>query len=167
MSRLFDVAIEAAAALTSDALPVDPRRLADRLRVEYYEHPFSPDVDGLYFRTSDGAPHIYINNHWSKPPGRRLFTALHEIGHHAIAERVTFTRRYFLDAPSGRLTPIEAACNRFAAAVLMPEPLIRVWYNDLRGNPTHRAEIIANSCGVTVQAIEVRLRQLGLQKKRA
>lgn len=168
MSRLFDIAAAEAASLRAvigDALPADPRALARRLSVEYYEHPFPPDVDGLYFRTADGAPHVYVNSHWSKPPGRRLFTALHEIGHHLIAERVTFTRAYFLDAPSGKLTPLEIACNRFAAEVLMPESLVRAWYNDLRANPGHRTAIIANRCGVTAQAVEVRLRQLGLGKR--
>lgn len=166
--RLLDIAISEARGLAKVAgeLPVNARALAERLGVEYHEQTFSPEVDGLYFRTSDNVPHAYVNRHWSKPEGRRLFTAAHEIGHHTIAQHVTFTQMHFLDSLHSKLTPLEIACNRFAAELLMPEAMIRQWHAELYGNPQYRANIIADRCGVSAQAVEIRLKQLKLQARR-
>jgi hypothetical protein len=68
-------------------------------------------------------------------PARRRFTIAHEIGHwrlHRDAERAVFCRSGTIgpEATQARtpLPPAEEEANVFAAAVLMPAPLIREHY---------------------------------------
>jgi hypothetical protein len=66
-------------------------------------------------------------------PPRRRFTIAHELGHwslHRDAERPVYCRSTSVDPDDARppIPPAEDQANVFAAAVLMPAPLVRKQY---------------------------------------
>ncbi len=143
--------------------PVDLDRVAAKLNliVEYRE--FVPQIDGLYLRLPGAPPVIAINSSYLKPLERRRFTLAHEIGHHLLAGRISSTERlFFLDTESRRRTLLERACDRFAAVLLMPEEIVRSYFNELESNPGKRVAIMAGRFGVSRWAMRRRLRELGL-----
>jgi Zn-dependent peptidase ImmA (M78 family) len=144
--------------------PVDPRQICEHLHVEYRERQMDPYLDGVYIVTSNGTPYVGVNSHSSKPPGRRRFTAGHEIGHHVMAVSLRSQNPYFLDASRMPKTPLEHACNVFSANIMMPEDVVCQWWQDLSGNPKFRVTIMTERFGVTPSAMRVRLEELGLMK---
>jgi Zn-dependent peptidase ImmA (M78 family) len=143
--------------------PVDIDRVAGRLGLELYREEFSEEIDGLYLIVPDAPPVIAINNSYLKPPGRQRFTAAHEIGHHLLGGKAaSMSRVFFIDSLKTRKTTLERACDRFAALLLMPEPLVRQWHDELSANAEHRVAIMADRFGVSIWAMRVRLRELGL-----
>ena len=168
MSGLQDLASAWVKELRDDGfgldLPVDVASIADELGIRYRERLLPIEVDGLYYRCSNGAPYIIINNYPTKPLGRRRFSAAHELCHHLLSQSISISHS-FLDADCTHHNELERACNRFAAELLMPTDTIREWFHDLRGNPDYRDQIIAERCGVTVMAVRVRMEELGLAKK--
>jgi Zn-dependent peptidase ImmA (M78 family) len=56
----------------------------------------------------------------------------------------------------------EQEANRFAAQLLMPQPLIkRLWWQ-YKDNPEHRLEIVAEKLQVSQQALGIRLKGMGV-----
>ncbi|MBI2844833.1 MAG: ImmA/IrrE family metallo-endopeptidase [Armatimonadetes bacterium] len=147
--------------------PVDVDRIAERLGVDLYREEFVEEIDGFYLRIPGAPPVVAINNSYIKPCGRQRFTSAHEIGHHLLCRRVkTKTRLFYLDSVRTRKTALERACDRFAALLLMPEPLVRQWFEDLSANPENRVAIMSERFGVSAWAMRVRLRELDLPYRR-
>lgn len=147
--------------------PVDVDRVAKKLGVEICREEFVEQIDGFYFRVPDGPPVIAVNNSYLKPPGRQRFTAAHEIGHHLLgAHKSDDLEMFCVDGVKTRKTALERACDRFAALLLMPEPLVRRWFEDLSANPENRVAIMAERFGVSSWAMRVRLRELELPYRR-
>lgn len=143
--------------------PVDIDRIAKRLGIDLYRQAFVSEIDGLYLRMPDAPPVIAVNNSYLKPPGRQRFTAAHEIGHHLLGERFkSKSRLFYLDSVKTSKTTLERACDRFAALLLMPEPLVIRWHTELSANEENRVAIMSERFGVSASAIRVRLRELGL-----
>lgn len=143
--------------------PVDIDLIAQKLGIDMYREQFVEQIDGLYLRLPKAPPVIAINSSYIKPLGRQRFTAAHEIGHHLLAHRLpAASKLIFFDGIDTRRTIVERACDRFAALVLMPEDFSRLWFEQLAGNPEHRVAIMAERFGVSIQAMSVRLRELGL-----
>jgi Zn-dependent peptidase ImmA (M78 family) len=67
-----------------------------------------------------------------------------------------------LDKAGTVKTPLERACDRFAAMVLMPAEVIIPWYYELEENPLCRVDVLAHRCGVSKQAMSIRLKELRL-----
>lgn len=94
-------------------------------------------------------------------PGRQRFTVAHEIGHIVLnhlneGNNLSIACRDSMSSPSkANLQEIEA--NAFAAALLMPEPLVRWAYKISRN-----AHDLAMFLGVSHQAMERRLKRLGM-----
>ena len=109
-------------------------------------------------------PIIAVNNSYLKPPGRQRFTAAHEIGHHLLRKRISpdQNRLFFVDSANTRKTLLERGCDRFAALLLMPEQLVRQWFEELAGNPENRVAIMAERFGVSHSAMRMRLREIHL-----
>ncbi|MEJ7784895.1 MAG: ImmA/IrrE family metallo-endopeptidase [Solirubrobacteraceae bacterium] len=111
---------------------------------------------------------IYVNAvEAQRSPGRRNFTIAHELGHwhlHRSAgddAHARFCRSDDVggDARAVKLASrIEREANRFAAALLMPEPLVRAQAEELRLN----VRLLAGRFGVSVLAMQVRLESLNL-----
>lgn len=143
--------------------PVDLHKVADRLGIEVCEREFSKEIDGLYLRLPDVPPIVAINNSYIKPPTRRRFTLAHEIGHHLLGAHIQPGRRlFFLDTAKMKTSPMERACDRFAALLLMPRDLVLLYYEELAFNPQNRVNIMAKRFEVSAVALKRRLRELDL-----
>ena len=97
----------------------------------------------------------------ARSPGRRRFTIAHELGHWYLhhAGGGTETRYCRSDEVGVTVTSTRARereANRFAAALLMPEPLVRAETVRLRCN----VGLLARGFGVSEAAMRVRLIQL-------
>lgn len=93
-------------------------------------------------------------------PNRQRFTCAHEIGHYSSrrksGEDETFSDRRATLAGLG-VSPEEIYANQFAAALLMPAHLVQRF----RGEGL-AVEKMARRFGTSVQAMELRIRNLGL-----
>jgi Zn-dependent peptidase ImmA (M78 family) len=111
-------------------------------------------VAGAYYGTED-PPLLTVAQATS--PGRRAFTALHELGHHLQQSDVELAEA--VDSHGDNAEPFEdAACDAFAADVLLPEELVTHHLPD--GTPTadhivalHRSSV-ASRAAVCVRAAQ-------------
>ena len=143
--------------------PADIDRIARKLGIELYREEFVEEIDGVYLRIPDAPPVIAINSSYLKPIGRQRFTAAHEIGHHLLSRRVNSkSRLFFIDSIKTQKTVLERACDRFAALLLMPEAIVRQWFDELAANRENRVAIMAERFGVSAWAMRIRLRELSL-----
>lgn len=102
----------------------------------------------------------------TRSPGRRRFTIAHELGHwrmHATAgdAHARFCRSDDIGASAAQLKHVarlEREANRFAAALLMPELLVR----ELAAGTRLSVPLLARRFGVSVPAMQVRLQTLDL-----
>ncbi len=106
--------------------PVDVERLAKALGISVRYERLDKDVSGLLL-VENGVAKVAINelHHLN----RQRFTLAHEIGHvllHAGSDRVFVDRRFFRNewSSKGELRE-EIEANAFAAALLMPQSLVR------------------------------------------
>jgi hypothetical protein len=98
--------------------------------------------------------------------GRRRFTIAHELGHWCLhaqdgEARARFCRPDDVGAGASQLelgAGLEHEANRFAAALLMPEPLVRKAAVRARLS----IPLLARSFGVSAAAMQVRLQSLHL-----
>jgi len=157
--------------LDSGEPPIDVDDLAEeRAGLDVQEHsdlrslvgsPGGP-LSGLLLPASD---RIYVDAvEAQRSPGRRRFTIAHELGHwylHRAGGDARFCRSEDVGGSAAELRAarrIEAEANRFAAALLMPESLVR------RDAPACRYSVpaLARRFGVSVAAMQVRLEALQL-----
>lgn len=144
--------------------PAELRRVAKKLGIDLYFEPFVEEIDGFYLLMPGAPPVVAVNSSYLKPLGRQRFTAAHEIGHHLLRPRPPKgqSRLFFVDGADTRRTMLERACDRFAALLLMPESVVRRWFEELTANPENRVAIIAERFGVSPTAARMRLKELGL-----
>ncbi len=141
--------------------PVDLDYVAQRLGITVDRVEFLEEIDGFYTRhPEDNTPLVAINSSYLKPLARQRFTLAHEMGHHLLGHYRPGV--FCVDGVGTRKNRLERACDRFAALLLMPEALVREWFEDLRANEEHRVAIMAERFGVSIAAMRVRLRELGL-----
>jgi len=104
-----------------------------------------------------------VNTCYLKPAARKRFTLAHEIGHHLLARGGNSDARFCIfDTASTKRTLIERACDRFAAHLLMPEGLMKQYYQELIHNSRQRVAIMAERFGVSTWALRRRLREMGM-----
>jgi Zn-dependent peptidase ImmA (M78 family) len=146
--------------------PADLSIVAARLGVVVEEKEFAEEIDGFYLRLPGAPPIIAINNSYTKPPTRRRFTLAHEIGHHLLSRKISPDKRlFFFDTSTTSRTIMERACDRFAALLLMPEGLVKSYYDELAYNVEKRISIMSQRLGVSSWALRRRLKELGLQAR--
>ncbi len=108
--------------------PVDPVALAERLGVLVVPQKLDDDVSGMLLR-KDGSCVIGVNR--SHSAERRRFTVAHELGHLRLHEGRPLildmdTRVNYRNTVSSMATDREEVdANRFAAALLAPEAMVR------------------------------------------
>lgn len=147
-----------------DPIPIES--LARRLGAELSFQPFDKDMSGMLYR--EGA-RVIIGVNSAHPKTRQRFSMAHEIGHLLLHKG----RPMFIDR-DGRLNrrdevstlgtdTEEIEANSFAAALLMPRPLLAEAVGRLHrnGQPVS-PEVLAKRFDVSVQAMEYRLINLGL-----
>jgi Zn-dependent peptidase ImmA (M78 family) len=140
-------------------LPVPIEAIAvDLLGLSVDEHE-SLDASGMLIPAER---QIWLNGSESRrSAGRRRFTLAHELGHWtcqylAGREEPTFCRA--ADVGVGAGIRLEREANVFAAALLMPEQLVRREAADLKVN----VHALAARFGVSSPAMKVRLETLAL-----
>ena len=175
---------EAAAALldkaglsTLDAPPIDVLHLAEEIEhLDVQEHADLMAVEGapalapgtvLSGLLLPAERRVWVNAlEAQRSPGRRRFTIAHELGHWRLHcdgadPHTRFCRSDEVgagEAEAAAAQEIEREANRFAAALLMPERLVR------EEAPKHRlnVKVLADRFGVSVVAMQVRLEGLRL-----
>lgn len=150
--------------------PVDAEAIAKAEGILVIRRRFDDgDVSGMLFR--DGDNHV-IGVNSAHPRPRQRFTIAHELGHRALHPG----RELILDVPvrvnlrdktSSMATDLEEIeANAFAAALLMPERLIRDQIGKIppgkQHEPDDTATALASIFKVSIAAMNFRLVNLGL-----
>jgi Zn-dependent peptidase ImmA (M78 family) len=150
-----DVLEETFGDINAISIPVNLRAILERnaIALEYGKFPTS-DVSGAFDRAENK---IYVAG--DDIYARQAFTIAHELGHlllHANVDREIFYRyeSLNLDKEDG---VEETEANWFAASLLMPEPLVKKYWN-----LTKEPKALADIFGVSSTAMFFRLKHLGL-----
>ena len=152
------------------SIPVDIRMLILELNIEYQEIALAPDISGLIKNLGGGRYSIQINK--DHPETRKRFTAAHELGHyvyhrHLIGDGVTDNIAYRSENTNGLFNSSigihqEREANSFAANLLMPEGKVRAEYDNNENDFFSMYSYLHQTFGVSEQAMNIRLRSLGL-----
>jgi Zn-dependent peptidase ImmA (M78 family) len=169
-SRALSVISQAAAL----SLPIDLVRVAHSLDVQIHFQTFEDEVSGVLLIQGDER-HVMVNK--SHHPNRQRFSIAHELGHLVLHD--TKGDRLFIDthlrlyqrvgastskaySESGSATTPqeEREANQFAAALLMPKPLLEdaALSRDLWDE--FDVSALAATFAVSEQAMAIRLQQL-------
>ena len=148
------------------SIPIDPVVLANLEGIKVYNAKFSED--GLSGIISKRGKDVTMLVSQGDPPYRKRFTIAHELGHHYLhleqdGEYIDNVVDLFRESdvendndPLGeRFKEVEA--NQFAAALLMPEELVREAYKNQ--GTLARLSMVFN---VSEEAMGIRLQRLNL-----
>jgi len=113
-------------------LPVDPISIATSMGVEVFTAQLGSDVYGLIQGTPSRA-RIYLDV--DQGPERLRFTCAHELGHFIerssrLVENESEYAEIDRRSDDGAGKGIEVFANEFAAAILMPEKLVKKLHDD-------------------------------------
>ena len=133
-------------------IPLEP--ILDALNVELREDDFT-GIDGIAFK---GPEYRLIVVDKNLPPERKRFTIAHELGHIVMPHRGGYQICY-----PGKNKRMEATADRFAAELLMPEPLVCKLWERYRDNIEYRVSVMAERFEVSTSAMGIRIRRLGLK----
>ena len=151
------------------SVPVDPVVLANKLGIKVNNAVFSDE--GIAGLTAKRDKEILLLVNQNDPPYRKRFTIAHELAHHFLhifeGEQQDITHKKIdlfrlsetdMEGLSEeKIKEIEA--NRFAASLLMPEELVRVFW---RKYPS--IETMARLFNVSEEAMGYRVGNLGLDQ---
>ena len=147
--------------------PVPVERIAHMHGALIRYEPFDGDLSGLLFREQDQIV-IGVNALHSKT--RQRFTIAHELGHLILhsTKRIHVDRNFRVYARDGRSTTAtdsdEITANAFAAALLMPESMLRLDLKDhvIDLENDTKVQELADQYKVSLQAMTFRLINLRL-----
>ncbi len=174
MSKSTQLSMEERAAailkrLKIDKAPIPVERIAKKLGATLQYEPFDgkDDVSGMLFRDAERTV-IGINS--MHPRTRQRFSIAHECGHLELHKGKMYVdaRVNFRDAVSGlAIDQEEIEANAFAAALLMPQSLVLSGIRKaIKKRESHDVPVIveelARAFDVSKQAMEIRLKNLGL-----
>ena len=147
--------------------PVPVEQLAERMGALVRYAPFDGQMSGLLYRSEDGNRAV-IGVNSRHPTVRQRFSIAHELGHLVLHEPAFQIDPHaflsFRNSESSSATdPHEIEANQFAAALLMPEALVRACVAQLGKNPDVEESItrLAQRFDVSTQAMTIRLTSLG------
>jgi Zn-dependent peptidase ImmA (M78 family) len=163
--RRSEIETQAVAILRQDGLfsiPVDPLALANRQGIQVHNAKFSDE--GLSGMVAKRGENVTILVNQSDAPFRKRFTIAHELGHYFLhllgnGEFVDTQVDLFRDTESDgtERRNAEVQANQFAAALLMPEELVRSVFKE-----TKNVDSLARLFNVSEEAMAIRLGRLGL-----
>ena len=150
-----------------NTFPVDPQWIAEHaLGVVVAEASMSSDVSGMLVREP---ARIVIGVNADHHPNRQRFTISHELGHLELHRgrpviMDSDVRVNFRDKVSSLATDREEVeANRFAAALLMPEHMVRPWVAaESFASAEQLVEQLAKQFEVSASAANFRLVNLGI-----
>lgn len=154
-----EVAAIARRMANQNVAPVRIRPIMKHFNIWFTTKELPPGLSGLVVVVAD-SPVIAVEKQETKE--RRRFTAAHELGHVLLGHHDTF----HVDIERSDGTPPEynwrheRAANEFAAALLMPAPLIR---EDIESTVSLTPKNLAHKYCVSVQAMTIRLSVLGIR----
>lgn len=138
--------------------PLDLDWLAEWLGIEVEIRPLPKKVAGIYLRTDWGA-HIILNS--NDRPERQRWTEAHELAHHILSiGKVSQDSMFQIDVTGSRRD--ENICDRFAAEILMPSAVVQRKADEVGHGRFDKTALLANMFEVSVMAMRIRLRELGL-----
>lgn len=144
---------------------VDLDKVAAELGVAMIRQPAETDVNGMLIRR-ENQDVIGLNDAHAQESQR--FSLAHLIGHHQIHRRrdllLDVANRYRLgNVPSVPTDREEAEANRFAAALLTPEPIVRRMVAEADFQTAGQlVELLAPRFGVSHSVMSYRLMALGI-----
>lgn len=151
-------------------LPIDPVLIANRLGIKVYEESFDTyngdKVSGAIVKYEDGSIEILVNENDTYE--RQRFTIAHELGHYFLhLKNAPKYERVDMHRATGYSTniPQEIEANNFAAALLMDKSTVIKKFSIAKEFGLDSINCIAylsNQFSVSRQAMEYRLRNLGL-----
>ena len=136
--------------------PVELERLCEKAGVALFVRPFDY-VAGVLIRDAV-FPVIVVNAR--ERHTRQRFTIAHELGHYFLNHR---GRTFAEPGSDGRQ---ERDAELFAACLLMPEAWLRDEWAAYAGNAENRPRVLAEFFDVSLAALEIRVRELGLDRPR-
>ena len=149
------------------APPVPVEQLAEHMGAVVRYAPFDGQMSGLLHRSEDGNRAV-IGVNSRHPTVRQRFSIAHELGHLVLHEPAFQIDQHafvsFRNSKSSSASdPHEIEANQFAAALLMPEVLLRACVDQLGENPDVEESIrrLAQRFDVSTQAMTIRLTSLG------
>jgi Zn-dependent peptidase ImmA (M78 family) len=153
-----------------DEVPIALDKIAEGLNLIIQEEKLEGDLSGVLLRDVDKTI-IGVNSAHSE--NRKRFTIAHEIGHYLLHKGNpvhidrTFKVNYRDQSSSLANNVEEIEANAFAAALLMPEKLLKQFYNKklkegIDFEDSDELEQIAKDFKVSKQALMIRLFRLGL-----
>jgi hypothetical protein len=153
--------------------PINVEEIAMGLGAHIERRPHSPEISGLLYRDPDAdGERIVIGVNDDDAPVRQRFTIAHELGHLRLGHNeqlfVDHDLRVNLRAPKleGHGGNDERQANSFAAALLMPEQMVRRVATELsegrRPSDETLVSLVADHFEVSRQAMSYRLLNLGL-----
>ncbi len=147
------------AALPPDQwFPVDPLAIAREFGVQVHEDDLGTGIEGAML--SSGKKSAIVINSRIREPGRRSFTAAHELGHYSLHLDRPELRCSFDDLVDTAPHPanIEQEANEFAMTLLMPMDDVREQTG--KGVPTiSMVKRLAARYGTSLTAAALRLRE--------
>ncbi|MGW0043493.1 ImmA/IrrE family metallo-endopeptidase [Rhodococcus sp. NPDC003348] len=153
-----DAAEDSLATYWDGSFPVDPFAIAEKMGIRAEMLPLEDGTSGMIVARLKTQPKIYVE--LTDTPPRQRFTCAHELGHFVERTQTAEDLREgfaFVDKRTSKTDAHEFYANEFAANLLMPrsevERLADVGSTLIR---------MAGYFGVSVPAMEVRLRRLGI-----
>ncbi|QCQ91728.1 ImmA/IrrE family metallo-endopeptidase [Rhodococcus sp. SGAir0479] len=138
--------------------PVDPFAIAEKMGIRASLRSLDPDTSGMIIARLRTQPEIFVEASDTWP--RQRFTCAHELGHFVERTQSAGDLREgfaFVDRRTSKTDIHEFYANEFAANLLMPADEVRRL--EAEGMTLIR---MAGHFGVSVPAMEVRLRRLGI-----
>lgn len=135
--------------------PVDPYKIATKMRIAVLEAKLPEEISGLY-HSENGKREIYISS--SENLNRKRFTAARLLGH-----TIDMPNTSFVDKPCDRLSQREAGkeevfADQFAATLLIPGYAVRKLVRHGWDVPQ-----MADFFGVSNSAMSIRLNNLEIE----
>lgn len=151
-----------------EQIPIPVDDIAEQLDIKVLREPFNGELSGVLYKDKD---ETIIGVNATHTPRRRRFTIAHELGHFVMHDLdvVHFDEKFYRDTTSSlAIDPNEIEANAFAAALLMPEHIVRREVERLAGEidlmEDSSEEIckLADAFDVSQQALLIRFGKLGL-----
>ena len=145
-------------------LPVNPFEIAQALGIKAFSAALDGGVSGMLVKRAGEDAEIYV--HAADSENRQRFTCAHELGHYIRRTAAEDTEWEYVEhrdlLTSQGTNPDEIYANQFAAALLMPREVVEARLNDLGSRGLGAAPSLAVEFGVSADAMQFRLKNLGL-----